>query len=152
MNQQLTQFIVNHWFLFTAFAAIVFLIGLNELSAHFFSPKRLSTTAAVELVNYQHAIVVDLRDKKSFDLGHVLGSISLPDADPSRLKRYQDDNVILICADGVSSGKLSAQLHRQGLKNMVSLNGGINAWQAANLPLVKTKNASNSQLKTRNEP
>jgi len=152
MNQQLTQFIANHWVLFTAFAIIIFLISMNELTGQLFSTKQLSTTSAIELINHQNAIVIDLREKKLFDLGHVLNSISLPDADPSRLKRHNDDNVILICADGVLSAKLITQLHQQGLKNMVSLNGGINAWKAANLPLVTTKKASNRQLRTRNEP
>ena len=152
MNQQLTQFIANHWVLFTAFALIIFLISLNELTSQLFSTKQLSTTEAIELINYQNAIVIDLRDKKLFDLGHVLNSISVPDADPSHLKRYSNDNVILLCADGVSSAKLMAQLHQQGLKSLVSLSGGINAWQAAKLPLVKTKKTSNPQHRTRNAP
>ena len=54
------------------------------------------------------------------------------------LKRFKDKVVITCCESGMRSGAAARVLKAQGFANVVNLRGGLQAWRAENLPLVKT--------------
>jgi rhodanese-related sulfurtransferase len=55
------------------------------------------------------------------------------------MEKYKTKPVILVCARGLQSVVVATQLRSKGFTQPMILAGGITAWQAAGLPLVKGK-------------
>jgi len=138
---QLAQFITNHWELWLALVLILLAIYINELISQKKRAKELSPQAAVNLINHENAVVVDLRDAESFSKGHIIDAIraSAEDFGQQRMKKYKDKAIILVCAKGLQATSLASKLKKEGFLQVMVLSGGLAAWQAAELPIVKGK-------------
>ena len=139
--EHLGQFILNHWQLSLAFM-IIFVLALgNELYSQKKRAKELSTTAAIEMINNEQAIIIDIRDQPTFRAGHITDAVhaSIEDFSQQRMDKYKTKPIILVCAKGLQSATLAAKLRTQGFTQPFVLSGGIAAWQAADLPLIKGK-------------
>lgn len=138
--EHLGQFISNHWQLSVAFVVVLTMVLINELLTQKKNASKLSPQAAVDLINNEQAAVVDLRDSKTFETGHIIDSIQATDADFSlpKMNKYKNKPLILVCARGLQSSAIAAKLSAQGYKPYV-LQGGIEGWKAAGLPLIKAK-------------
>jgi rhodanese-related sulfurtransferase len=101
----------------------------------------LTPTEAVLLMNRSNAVVVDVREATEYAQGHIADAKHIPLAQMGeRLKeltRYKDKPVLLHCQGGVRSAKACDLLAKQGFTKLYNLQGGINAWQQAKLPVVK---------------
>ena len=53
------------------------------------------------------------------------------------LKRFKEKIVITCCETGMRSQAAARVLQSQGFTKVVNLRGGLQAWRAENLPLVK---------------
>ena len=99
-----------------------------------------SPTEAVRLMN-QGAVLVDVRSQAEFDSGHILDARHVPQDQVAQaaetLKRFKDKVVIMCCESGMRSSAAARVLQAQGFTNVVNLRGGVQAWRAENLPLVK---------------
>jgi rhodanese-related sulfurtransferase len=137
MPEQLIPFISHHWPLVSAFILLFLLVIINEYWSQHSGPKKLSTTTAVFEMNHHGALIIDIRAKTAFQQAHILGAISIPSDDPEKFKRYQSSPLILVCDRGVQSTTLANKLIKLGFAKVMLLEGGIQAWLAANLPLVK---------------
>ena len=71
---QLFEFIGNHYILVVVFVALLFAFFINEGNQG--GPK-ISTTSLVTLVNRDSALVIDVRETKDFNLGHIAGALNL---------------------------------------------------------------------------
>lgn len=138
--EHFSQFIINHWQLWLLFIGILFLTFFNELMTQKKKAKELTPQAAVDLINNEHAVVIDLRDKETFKKGHIIDSINAKneDFDQQKMDKYKNKNIILVCARGLQAPALAKKIRTQGYQPQV-LSGGIAAWQNADLPLVKGK-------------
>ncbi|CDZ76880.1 Thiosulfate sulfurtransferase GlpE [Legionella massiliensis] len=138
---QLGQFIINHWTLWVAFVVVLLLIYVNELITQRKRAAELSPQAAVNLINNENALVIDLRDAESFRAGHIIDAIraSAEDFTQQRMDKYKDKALIFVCPRGLQSAPLATKLKQQGFKQAMVISGGITAWQNAELPLVKGK-------------
>lgn len=96
---------------------------------------------AVRLLN-QGALLLDVRSKAEFDSGHVLDAKHVPQEELAKssetLKKYRDKVVVACCESGMRSGAAARVLRAQGFAKAVNLQGGLQAWRAENLPLVRT--------------
>ncbi|WP_133127986.1 rhodanese-like domain-containing protein [Legionella nagasakiensis] len=139
--QQLGQFIINHWPLWLALIVILLLIFVNELMSQRKKAKELNPSAAVDLINNENAIVIDLRDAEAYRNGHIINAIraSMDDFNQQRMDKYKSKPIILVCARGLQSPALAAKLREQGFEQPMVLAGGMAAWISANLPTVKGK-------------
>lgn len=139
--QQLGQFIINHWPLWLALIVILLLIFVNELMSQRKKAKELNPSAAVDLINNENAIVIDLRDAEAYRNGHIIDAIraSMDDFNQQRMDKYKSKPIILVCARGLQSPALAAKLREQGFEQPMVLAGGMAAWISANLPTVKGK-------------
>ena len=101
----------------------------------------LTPTEAVLLMNRSNAVVVDVREATEYAQGHIADAKHIPLAQlGERLKelaRYKEKPVLLHCQGGVRSAKACDLLAKQGFTKLYNLQGGINAWQQAKLPVVK---------------
>ena len=58
---------------------------------------------------------------------------------PATCRAPASKPILLVCANGVQSAKASKALKASGRSEVYSLEGGIDAWQQAGLPLVNPK-------------
>jgi rhodanese-related sulfurtransferase len=103
--------------------------------------KKISAQGAVNLINRDQAVVVDIRDRKDFNEGRITGAINIPLSSlkerASELKKHSEKQIIVADKMGQHSAMAVKQLNAEGYQNVVRLNGGVADWKAANLPLVK---------------
>ncbi len=96
---------------------------------------------AVMLINRKDAVVVDVREKKEFDTGHIVDSINIPLAKLKQriteLKKHQEKPVVVVCKQGQQSGDAAKTLQEAGHIEVVRLSGGITEWKSQSLPLVQ---------------
>ncbi|MBT9550907.1 MAG: rhodanese-like domain-containing protein [Hydrogenophaga sp.] len=95
----------------------------------------------VQLMNREKAVVVDIGGADEFAAGHVVGAKHLPlgelEAKLTGAVKNKATPVVLVCASGMRSKRAVAIAKKLGYENARSLNGGMGAWRAANLPVEK---------------
>lgn len=122
-----------------AFIAILIAIIILEMKEQAEGPGRLSVDQAVLLINHHDAIVIDIRDKEAFAKGHIINAKNIsPDElekNDAPIAQYKSKPIILVCYAGITSKPLAEKLRKKGYAEIKVLNGGMNAWRSANLPL-----------------
>jgi rhodanese-related sulfurtransferase len=102
---------------------------------------KVSALQATQLINQGKTAIVDVRDPAAFAAGHLRDAKNIPLNElPNRiseLEKFKAKTVLTVCQAGVQSAKAAAQLKKSGFNEVVSLNGGLTAWQAQGLPLAK---------------
>lgn len=101
----------------------------------------VNATEAVQLINREKAMVVDVCGTDEFAAGHVAGAKNLPlpdlEAKLPGLVKNKSTPVILVCASGMRSRRAVAIAKKLGYENAHSLSGGMSAWRSASLPIEK---------------
>ncbi|NLD68438.1 MAG: rhodanese-like domain-containing protein [Limnobacter sp.] len=99
----------------------------------------VDTLGATRLINDTGAVIVDVRPAAEFAAGHLPNARNIPLSDLEKRAGELPANkpVLVCCASGVSSGKASALLRRNGREEVFNLAGGLQAWRQAGLPVVK---------------
>jgi len=137
----LLAFAGRHPLLSLALLGLTLAIVLNELSAFTRGFKALGPAALTALVNRDNALVVDLRPHADFEKGHIPGSKNVQpsqfDPENKQLAAARSLPVVLVCKAGQASGDAAKRLRKAGFERVYVLDGGISAWQQADLPLVK---------------
>ena len=102
---------------------------------------KVSTLQATQLMNQNKAVIVDVRDAEEFKAGSLRGARNIPLKDlPNRmseLDKFKNKTAIVVCQNGIASGKAAAQFKKAGFEQAAALDGGIAAWQSQGLPLAK---------------
>jgi rhodanese-related sulfurtransferase len=103
--------------------------------------KAIGTQQAVMLINRQDGVVLDIRDKKDYEAGHIVDSVNIPvgklGARLAELEKYKSNPIILVCKMGQHSGDACKTLVSAGFSDVVRLSGGMAEWRGQNLPLVQ---------------
>jgi rhodanese-related sulfurtransferase len=103
--------------------------------------KGLTPTEATIWINRRKAYVLDLRSEEVFKSGHLpgakLANAAGLTAAIEKLKLDRKHPVVLVCETGSQSRKLVAEAQKLGFAEVGTLDGGVQAWKAAALPLVK---------------
>lgn len=101
----------------------------------------VSATEAVLQLNRDKPLVLDVRDATEFAAGHIQGAKHIPVAElASRIKeieKFKNKPVLVHCQKGVRAKAACAILKAQQFTQLHNLEGGLNAWVEAKLPLVK---------------
>ncbi len=137
----LLAFAGDHSYLALALAALTLALVYTEVSGLFRGFKGLGPAALTALVNRDNALVVDLRPAADFEKGHIPGAknVQMSQFDPEnkQLTAARALPIVLVCKAGQTSGDAARRLHKAGFERVFVLDGGIGAWQQADLPLVK---------------
>jgi rhodanese-related sulfurtransferase len=137
----LLAFAGRHPYLALALVALTLAIVFNEISGLFRGFRGLGPAALTALVNRDNALVVDLRPIADFEKGHIPGSknVQMSQFDPEnkQLAAARALPVVLVCKAGQTSGDAARRLRKAGFERVYILDGGIGAWQQADLPLAK---------------
>lgn len=101
----------------------------------------LDPTSAVQLINREKAVVIDVCEPSEYAAGHISGAKNIPLADlekklPSTVKNKKLP-LILVCQSGMRSNRAVAVAQKLGYEQAQSLGGGLASWRSANLPIEK---------------
>ena len=103
--------------------------------------KGLSPTEATIWINRRKAAVLDLRPIDAYKVGHLPGAKQIDVAGITaaieKLKLDRKNPVVMVCETGTQSRKALAEVQKLGFVEVGSLDGGVQAWKAAALPLIK---------------
>ena len=103
--------------------------------------KRASTLQVTQMMNRGKTVVVDVRTPEEFADGHLRDAKNIPLADfgarIGELDKSKGKSVVVVCQSGARADKAVKLLQAAGFEDVVSLDGGLPAWRAANLPTVK---------------
>ena len=101
----------------------------------------LGPAAAVQLINREKGVVIDVCEPSEYAAGHVGGSKNIPLSDlESKLGAAVKNKalpLILVCQTGARSGRAVAVAKKLGYEKAQNLAGGLAGWRAANLPVEK---------------
>jgi rhodanese-related sulfurtransferase len=100
----------------------------------------VSPAEAVTLINRSNALVLDVRDDAEFATGHIANATHIPLADMAgriaELKKYQNKPILVNCQKGGRSAKVCNLLREAEFTQVHNLQGGLDAWIAAKMPIV----------------
>jgi len=133
------KFILDNWMLIAVALSAGMILMMPVIKGA--GQGALTPDAAVQLMNREKAVVVDVCEPTEFATGHVAGAKNIP------LSQLQDKlagmvknkalPVILVCQSGGRSSRALGIAKKLGFENAQSLAGGMSAWRSANLPIEK---------------
>ena len=133
------KFIIDNWMLMSialASGAMLFWPVLKGAAGG-----SLTAAGAVQLINREKAVVIDVCEAEEFAAGHVGGAKNIPlnqlEAKLPAMVKNKALPVILVCRSGARSNRALGIAKKLGYEQAQSLGGGLGAWRAANLPVEK---------------
>lgn len=101
----------------------------------------VSAAEATQLINRRNAVVIDLRPAEDFAKGHLPSARHLEFAElqakAGQFVKNKSNPVLLVCQTGQQSHKALRLVKDAGFAEVHVLDGGVNAWQQAGMPVVK---------------
>ncbi|CAN7603033.1 rhodanese-like domain-containing protein [Variovorax sp. LjRoot84] len=133
------KFIVDNWMLILialssgGMLAWPLLRGANAGS--------LTAQGAVQLINRERAVVVDVREPEEYAAGHVTGAKNVPlnqlGEKLGAAVKNKSVPLLLICATGARAQRAVATAKKLGYEQAQAVAGGLKSWKEANLPIEK---------------
>ena len=103
--------------------------------------KRASPQQVVQMINRGKTVLVDVRTPEEFAKGHLRDAKNIPLADFGtrivELDKSKSKSIVVVCQTGARVDQAIRMLTGAGFSDVVGLDGGVAAWQAANLPTAK---------------
>ena len=131
------EFITAHYVLSGTFIVLVVLLIVQQSRN---AGRNLSSRELTAMVNRDEAFILDIRPKKEFSTGHIVGSVNISNDQlkdkMAELEKHKDKTIIVVCASGMNAGGACAELKKAGF-TASRLSGGITGWRSENLPVVK---------------
>ena len=135
--EQFIEFAGNNLILFVALAAVSALLAQNLLSTG--GKSSVEPLRATEMINREDAVVLDVRPMTDFNQGHIIHALNIPSNglknQISALDKHKDKPIIIACRSGSQSSSACKLLKKEGYERVFNLQGGMLAWQSANLPV-----------------
>lgn len=133
------KFIVDNWML------ILLAVGSGSMLAwpliRGTGGGSLTAQGAVQLINRERGVVVDVRDAAEFAAGHATGARNVPfDQLEQKLPTTVKNKgvpVLLMCASGARAQRALAMAKKLGYEQAQVIAGGLKGWKDANLPIEK---------------
>ena len=123
-----------------AFLALLILLFIEEARSKGLGTQ-LSVQKAVDLINHEQAVVLDLRDKSVFKDGHIIAAINIPKSDLdqniNRIVNFKQRPIIVICPNGQLSMQVAQQLKKKGFEKAQALSKGMQGWKNESMPVKK---------------
>jgi len=109
------------------------------MKAHTSSVKTTPRKISPSEVPTQNALFLDVRTPAEYEEKHIEGSVLHPlsdlDAEIVAQLAKGKDACVVICRSGNRAGQAAEKLSVRGLPSLSILEGGVQAWEAAGLPL-----------------
>lgn len=140
---ELTEFAGRHPILSMALVALTVALVYTEAARLMRGFRSVRPAQLTALINRDSALVVDLSAANDFEKGHIAGSRNIApsqfDPENKMLAKARDLPVVVTCRNGHASLGAAKRLKKAGFTQVYWLDGGVAAWQQADLPLVRGK-------------
>jgi len=131
------QNILYFGLLFALIAILSFDIRNNSLGG----AKKVFPSKVPFLQRDDGLFILDVSPQKSFESGHIGGSINIPankfKPEDKLFKVEPEQKILVVDQNGMHAGGVAKKIKAAGFDDVVILDGGIISWQKENFPLVK---------------
>ncbi|MFN3860385.1 MAG: rhodanese-like domain-containing protein [Roseateles sp.] len=134
------NFLIENWFLI-ATALISGGMLLWPMLTAGSQGAAVSPAEAVQLVNREKGVLIDVSEPEEFAKGHPVGARNIPFGQIEGHKQLPTNKalpLVVVCPTGARAGRAAGMLRKQGYEKARALAGGLKAWREANLPVEKT--------------
>jgi len=100
----------------------------------------VSTAEAVQLINREKGVLVDVSEPEEYAKGHAVGARNIPFGQIEGHKSLPSNKalpLVIVCPTGARAGRAAGMLRKLGYEKAQALAGGLKAWREANLPVEK---------------
>jgi len=101
----------------------------------------LTTAGAVQLINREKAVVIDVSETEEFAQGHAGGAKNVPLGQLEEKLAGGVKNkalpLVLMCPTGARANRAVGIAKKLGYEQAQAMAGGLKAWKEANLPVEK---------------
>ena len=132
------NFFVDNWYLILLAVAsgVMLLVPTFKGGAG-----NLSPADAVQRINRDKAVVVDVREPEEYVTGHITNAKNIPLSQlEERLPQVAKNKtlpVVLVCDKGGRALRAEAVAKKLGYEKAQTLAGGMKGWRDAGMPVVK---------------
>ena len=102
----------------------------------------VSAAEAVQLINREKAVLIDVSEPAEYASGHAAGARSVPLGSIESSKNLPTNKalpLVVLCPNGAKASRAVSMLRKLGFQDVRSLGGGLSAWREANLPIEKSR-------------
>jgi rhodanese-related sulfurtransferase len=136
----LLAFVIDNWYLFVMAIASGLMLLWPTISGGA-GGARVTIAQAVQLINREKAVLIDVCEPAEYAAGHAAGAKSIPLGTLGKsgdLPKNKAQPIVVVCASGARATRAVPTLRKLGFENVHVLAGGLGAWREANLPVDKT--------------
>jgi rhodanese-related sulfurtransferase len=130
------EFLAQEWILVLALLVVAAMLAWHEARK---AGPSVTPQQAINLINSEQGVFVDLRDNADFRQGHIIDTLHIPSAKlaerMAELVKYKEKPVVLVCKMGQQSGAASKQLKAAGFSRVYKMTGGMMEWSNLQLPV-----------------
>lgn len=131
------EFVAQQWILFAALLVVCIMLIMHETRR---SGPSVTPQQAINLVNSDAGVFLDLRDGGDYKAGHIADALNIPSAKLesriAELEKYKSKPIILVCKMGQSAPASGKVLRAQGYEKVYKMTGGMMEWNNLQLPVV----------------
>ncbi len=131
------EFLTQQWILAAALLAVIILLFVHETRQ---SGPSISPQKAINMVNAEQGVFLDLRDAADYKRGHIVDAVHIPSAKlaekMAELEKYRDKPIILVCKAGQHASAAGKQLKGNNFEQVYKMTGGMMEWSNLRLPTV----------------
>ncbi|WLD92012.1 rhodanese-like domain-containing protein [Alkalihalobacillus sp. AL-G] len=114
------------WLWIIPLGLLIYMVG-----AGLYQRKQIKTLTEEEFrEGYRKAQLIDVREPKEYENGHILGARNIPLSQMRmRYKEVRNDQpVYLYCESGMRTVRAASVLRKKNIKNLYQLKGGFKKW------------------------
>lgn len=142
--QEYIDFLVSNPLLSVAWVGLAGALVVTSIRARFSPIKNIGNQDAVQLINRQEAVVVDVRGQDEFSRGHIAGAVNVPVTqiegnNLTLIEKHKAAPIIVVCESGARAQSAATRLYKAGFAQVFCLKGGLVDWRADNLPVTKKR-------------
>lgn len=131
------EFLLQEWILVAALLVTVGLLLFHEARK---AGPALSPQQAIQLVNAEDGVFLDLRDAGEYRKGHIADALHLPMSKLTErrheLEPYRERPIVLVCKMGQQASAAAKELRGAGFAKVYKMAGGMLEWSNLQLPTV----------------
>ncbi|GAA0710938.1 rhodanese-like domain-containing protein [Dokdonella soli] len=138
---RLPEFLGNHFYLTLGFVGVLFALLVTEAQRFMRGYTALTPAGLTQLINRENALLIDVSSLQDFEKGHIPGAkqVAMSQFDPESkdLAKVRELPVAIVCKTGQASAQAAQRLKKAGFTKVFWLEGGLVAWNEAQMPLAK---------------
>jgi rhodanese-related sulfurtransferase len=134
------QFLQENWMLVALAVVSGAMLVWNFIGGSLSGVEQADTLKATRLYN-DDALILDVREDKEFASGHIPKAKHIPlgklASRMQELEKHKGKPILVTCRSGQRSARACGMLKKAGFETVYNQEGGIIAWERANLPVTK---------------